>query len=89
MAVITGTRKDGTEWTPEFVSELDKEKCIACGRCFKSCPQGVFNLEEDEDDEGNEINFMVIENDELCIGCKTCSKVCGQNALSHESLNLN
>ncbi len=25
-------------------AEIDKSKCIACFRCFKECPQGVFSL---------------------------------------------
>ena len=38
------TLPSGATWTPTFVAELDEEKCIGCGRCFKVCPRGVLEL---------------------------------------------
>ena len=37
MALLTGVTYGGSEWTPTFDMEIDEEKCIGCGRCFKSC----------------------------------------------------
>ncbi|MGF6960407.1 Nif-specific ferredoxin III [Paraburkholderia youngii] len=34
----------GEMWTPTFVSALDDEKCIGCGRCFRACSRGVLQL---------------------------------------------
>ena len=43
---ITGRTRGGEEWVPEFVTELNAETCIGCGRCYKVCPRDVFNLVE-------------------------------------------
>ncbi|NVK18811.1 MAG: ferredoxin III, nif-specific [Methylocystaceae bacterium] len=48
MSEITGITLGGTEWTPEFIMELDQTNCIGCGRCFKVCPRDVFDLVERE-----------------------------------------
>ncbi len=75
--------KAGAEWVQKFVVALDKEKCIACGRCYKACPSNVMNLEEGENDDGDEIKYMVLENDGDCIGCLVCEKVCPKGCFSH------
>ena len=49
MAFITGTTRGGTEFTPEFVTDLNQADCIGCGRCFKTCPRDVFDLVDRED----------------------------------------
>lgn len=83
----------GETWTPAFVSTLDEEKCIGCGRCFKVCPRGVLELVgldeegrhvalEDEDDE-YEKKVMTIVHRELCIGCTACSKICPKKCYTH------
>ena len=46
MAQITGLTRGGTEWIPAFVTELNPENCIGCGRCFNVCPRDVFELVE-------------------------------------------
>jgi Nif-specific ferredoxin III len=79
------TRKDGSRWYPTFVEVLDKAKCIACGRCYKSCPSGVMELDSYEDDEENEINFMKLVNDANCIGCKVCAGVCPRGCFEHSA----
>ena len=38
------TLPSGESWTPTFVTALDDQKCIGCGRCFKVCPRGVLEL---------------------------------------------
>lgn len=80
---VQGYRKNGQAWTPNFIQALDKKKCIACGRCFKGCPAGVMELASDEDDEENEIMFMVLVNEGDCIGCKSCAMVCPKACLVH------
>ncbi len=76
-------KKNGTEWIQEFVSSLNSGDCIACGRCYKACPTNVMTLKCEEDDEGEEHNFMVLVNDGECIGCKVCAKVCPKGCFSH------
>ena len=34
----------GKVWIPQFVGEINQEKCIGCGRCFRVCGRDVFEL---------------------------------------------
>ena len=51
MSQITGLTRGGDAWTPQFVTDLNQEKCIGCGRCYKVCPRNVLDLVEREIDE--------------------------------------
>jgi Nif-specific ferredoxin III len=92
------TLPSGETWTPTFVSALDDQKCIGCGRCFKVCPRGVLELVgltedgerisvavDDDDDEEYEKKVMTIAHQELCIGCTACSKICPKKCYSHQA----
>jgi Nif-specific ferredoxin III len=88
MSQITGLTRGGSEWTPHFVTNLDQEKCIGCGRCYKVCPRNVLDLVErefDDDDEGDDDNTMVmsIANGLDCIGCGSCGRVCPKGCYSY------
>lgn len=85
MKHITGTTRNGSSWTPQFVTELDPKKCIGCGRCFKICPRDVLDLQvrgedmeiDDEDyDEDDTASVMTIANAGDCIGCGACGRTC-------------
>ena len=92
---ITGRTRGGAEWVPEFVTDLNAETCIGCGRCYKVCPRDVFNLVErgdvvdmeDDDfyDEDDEMMVITIVNADDCIGCVACAKVCPKNCHTHEA----
>lgn len=91
---ITGLTRGGSNWTPAFVTDLNKADCIGCGRCYKVCPRAVFELverEEDDDYEGDDDNAMVmtIANGLDCIGCRACSRVCPKKCHSHAPAALN
>jgi Nif-specific ferredoxin III len=87
----------GEEWTPQFVSGLDQEKCIGCGRCFRVCSRDVLQLmavnedgeriaidaEGDDEDEEYEKKVMTIAHGENCIGCQACSKICPKKCYTH------
>jgi Nif-specific ferredoxin III len=87
--MITGLTKGGTEWTPEFVTDLDQAKCIGCGRCYKVCPRTVLDLVEREldadDDDNDDDNMMVMSlaNPSDCIGCGACGRVCPKNCYTY------
>jgi len=95
---LVGLTRGGATWTPEFVTELNAETCIGCGRCYKVCPRDVFELthkeyeyddmddDDDFDDDDDGLKMMVIKDVMDCIGCKSCSKVCPKDCLSHETL---
>lgn len=93
MAALT---RDGSIWTPEFLTAIDEKLCIGCGRCFKVCGRDVMTLkgvndegeivalEEDEDEEF-EKKVMAMANPGLCIGCGACARVCPTNCQTHDA----
>lgn len=96
MTAVTGLTFGGKTWTPEFAQEIDKDKCIGCGRCYKVCGYNVLTLKaldedgefvDDEDDDEIERKVMVIANQDNCIGCKACSRICPKNCYTHTSSN--
>lgn len=83
MAYVTGLTKGGDSWTPTFVEAIDHEKCIGCGRCFKSCSRKVLGPIEIEDEENDTLNMkMDIVNAGACIGCVGCGVACPKNCFS-------
>jgi Nif-specific ferredoxin III len=89
---ITGLTRGGANWTPQFITALDAQKCIGCGRCYKVCPRDVFTLVErgsvveadDDYDDDDEMQVMTIQNGLDCIGCTSCSRVCPKQCHSHQ-----
>lgn len=80
--------KDGRSWHPSYLIEIDQEKCIGCGRCYKVCGRSVMSLmgitDEGEivsleDDEDVERKIMAISDGGSCIGCGACARVCPKN----------
>lgn len=93
QAQITGRTRGGGEWTPEFITALNPETCIGCGRCYKVCPRNVFELVERtellpdaDDDDDDEMKVMAIKDALDCIGCTACAKVCPKNCHSHSAV---
>jgi Nif-specific ferredoxin III len=96
--------RDGSNWTPSYLTAIDLVTCIGCGRCFKVCPQGVMRLygvddegkilgavtQDDDDDFDGELNrkVMLVENAGSCIGCSACSRVCPKNCQTHLTADL-
>ena len=98
MAFASVTMPDGRTWTPKFVGEINQEKCIGCGRCFRVCGRDVLQLKgvnedgeyvevalDDDDDEGEyEKKVMTIANQMNCVGCEACAKICPKKCYDHE-----
>ncbi len=94
MSQIT---RDGRAWAPEFLLEIDGEKCIGCGRCYKVCGREVMTLKgindegelvslDDDEDEEVEKKIMVMNDAGACIGCGACARVCPTNCQTHAAL---
>ncbi len=98
MSFATVTMPDGRSWTPRFVKDIDREKCIGCGRCFKVCGRGVLQLmglddegeliavDADDDDDEYEKKMMTVANQQNCVGCEACARICPKKCYSHEAL---
>lgn len=98
MSQLTSLTRGGKTWIPQFVQEINHNKCIGCGRCFKVCGRDVLLLKalneegefvEDEDDEEIERKVMTIINPDSCIGCQACSRVCPKNCYTHAANEMN
>lgn len=98
-APVTITMPDGRSWVPKFVGEINQEKCIGCGRCFKVCGRDVLQLvgidakgviiplvEGEDDDDEYEKKVMTIVNQMNCVGCEACSKICPKKCYTHEEM---
>ncbi len=100
MSEFTVTLPSGKVWTPKFVSEINQDKCIGCGRCFKVCGRDVLtmvginedgevipvSLDDEDDDEDYDKKVMSIAHVENCIGCESCAKICPKQCYSHGAL---
>jgi len=97
MANVTGLTRGGSEWIPNFITELNQSNCIGCGRCYKTCPRDVFELVDrddldlddmDDDYDGDGFDddttmVMSLKNPMDCIGCEACSRVCPKKCMTH------
>ena len=92
----------GVEYVPTFLTAIDQEKCIGCGRCFKVCGRDVMTLygitedgalvrsgtEEYEDVEDEiEKSVMSLIAPMNCIGCGACNRVCPKDCQTFETLD--
>jgi Nif-specific ferredoxin III len=87
----------GKVWVPQFVDEIDQEKCIGCGRCYKVCGRDVLemvginsdgemvrvSLDDDDDDDEYDKKVMSIAHVENCVGCEACAKICPKQCYTH------
>jgi Nif-specific ferredoxin III len=94
MSHYTVTLPSGVEWTPQFIAAINQEKCIGCGRCFKTCAREVLQLmamDDDgqlvaidaDDDEEYEKKVMNIAQPENCVGCESCNNNCARRCISY------
>jgi Nif-specific ferredoxin III len=95
MAIFSS--RDGKDWEPTYLTEIDGTKCIGCGRCFKVCSRDVMHLmgvneegeliacstDSDDDDEEFVRKVMVLDAAGNCIGCSACVRVCPKACQTH------
>lgn len=73
------------------IAMVDKEKCVACGKCIRECPKQLIELVPYEQkqivvcnskDFGKEVKDVCKAG---CIGCKMCERNCEFNAVHVEN----
>ena len=52
--------------------EIDRDRCMACGRCVENCSYGVYRMEGDR----------VVVNSRNCVACHRCTAFCPRDAIS-------
>jgi len=57
---------------PKFKVEIDREKCMLCGRCVEECSWGVYRKERDR--------IVIYSN--RCGACQRCVVMCPRNAIT-------
>lgn len=73
------------------IAVVDKEKCVACGKCIKVCPKKLIELVPYEqkylvacgsNDFGKDVKAVCQAG---CIGCKMCERNCEFDAIYVEN----
>ena len=73
------------------IAVVDKEKCVACGKCIATCPKSLIELIPYEakvavqcssKDMGKDVKASCSVG---CIGCRMCTKVCEFGAITVEN----
>ena len=73
------------------IAVVDKEKCVACGKCVSTCPKSLIELvpykanvlvQCNSKDFGKDVKAACSVG---CIGCKMCTRVCEFEAITVEN----
>ena len=67
--------KGNKSWRKRVLPVINKQKCVLCGLCVDTCPEGVLALQADE---------LVIANPQNCTYCATCEETCPEGAVRCE-----
>ena len=61
--------------TTNFIPEINKEKCIGCGKCVIICPVEAMTLVSSNDPDKPKMKQSKL-NEDICLGCGLCVRAC-------------
>jgi formate dehydrogenase major subunit len=64
---------------------VDRNKCIFCGRCERSCPYDALEVRAESFDEKDRPLGLVIDFKENCVSCGKCVDNCSTGALNKKN----
>ena len=67
---------------------VDKNKCIFCGRCERSCEYDAIELRADSFDEKGRPVGLVLQFKENCVSCGKCVDNCSTGALNKKAQTI-
>jgi MinD superfamily P-loop ATPase len=73
---IVGAELQNEEGVDSFLPEIDKEKCIKCGTCIKTCQFNSLYQPKDK---------LPVLVESLCSGCAACMIACPADAITESS----
>jgi NADH-quinone oxidoreductase subunit I len=56
--------------------QTDKLKCIACGLCYKTCPNNAIQFSSTKDEAGKRFAETFQVDNGICIYCGLCEEIC-------------
>jgi formate dehydrogenase major subunit len=71
---------------PAFI--VDRDKCIFCKRCERSCEYGALEVQADGMDEAGHPTGLVIDFKENCVSCGACVDACATGALNKKAQTI-
>ena len=66
--------------TSSFISQVNKEKCVGCGKCAPTCPVDAINVIQAENPKLKTKKSVKID-EAICLGCGVCGLVCPLHAI--------
>ena len=57
-------------------TQTNKLKCIACGLCYKICPNNAIKFSAIKDESGKRVVEVFVVDTGLCIYCGLCEETC-------------
>ena len=66
--------------TTNYIPNINKDKCVGCGKCTKVCPMDAITVYVSENPAIRKKHAILNEN--ICLGCGVCVKNCPTQAIS-------